>query len=127
MSKDKQNKNKTVDLRQQILSKDDIRKEKIYIDVWDCELLIKGLSGEERNEVLSENIDPETRQVNIKKAYPELIIKTTYNPETGKRIFKMSDRSALVKKSGEALEQIAQKAMKLSGISPEQMEETEKN
>jgi len=119
--------NNAMDLRQTILSSKDIREEIITIDSWGVDILVRGLTGEARNSVLTNNINPKTKQVDIGKAYPELIIATAYNPKTREKIFKMADRDALNKKSGEALEEIAKKAMELSGITVKEMGEIEKN
>src|SRR5690606_41990086 len=57
-------------------------------------------------------------EIDLERLYPILLIETTYDPESGERIFNPADRDALNAKNSGALERIAKVAMRLSGIEP---------
>lgn len=113
-------------LREQILTCPDIRREEIRVEEWQATLQIKGLTGKERAQLLSSAIGKDGR-TNFERIYPELVILTACDPETGKPVFERADRDALNEKSGAALERIAQVAMRLSGLSAAAIEDAEKN
>jgi len=64
-------------------------------------------------------IDPKGK-MDLQKLYPRLVVLSTYDPETGQPVFKEGDQDAVNEKSGAALEIIAQVAMRLSGLNPEE-------
>lgn len=114
------------DLRNEILSKDDIKEKKIKVEEWDCEILVKGLTGKERSEVLN-NALTKNNTFDFSRAYADLVIATAHDPETGKKIFNKTDRDALNNKSGSALEKIAGVAVDLSGLGKGQLSKVVKN
>ena len=114
-------------LREKILNANDIKEEKLYVPEWGVDVLIKGLKGSQRAELLQNNISTKTGEMKLKTLYTELVITSTYDPETKEPIFEPSDRDTLAEKSGAALERIAQVAMKLSGLTQNTAEELVKN
>lgn len=114
-------------LRDKILNAKDIKEEKVAVPEWDVELLIKGLNGKDRADLMSSCIDMKTGSMDFEKLYPGLIISTAHDPETGEKVFDATDRDMLNTKAGGALEKVAQVAMKLSGLNPEQLDEAKKN
>ena len=64
-------------------------------------------------------------QPDLIKLYPNLAIASMRDPETKELIFKPEDRDHLALKSGAALERVAQAAMKINGMLPEQLKEAE--
>lgn len=113
-------------LRDLILSANDIKSEKVHVDVWDVDLEIRGLTGKERAELLQQCFTPQGG-MDLEKMYPLLAIMSVHDPETGEKVFQPEDRDALNEKSGAALEQIAQVAMKLSGMEPDSFDNALKN
>jgi hypothetical protein len=110
-------------LRQFILDADDIQTEKVFIDQWKIEVEVKGLMGIERAKMLNEM----KGAIDFVKLYPQIVIATTYDPETGEKVFEAADIDVLNTKSGAALEQIAAVAMKLSGLQSGAVTAAEKN
>lgn len=109
------------DLRKSILEADDIGEEILDVPEWGTKLLIKGMNGKERANFLkrSMNIDGE---VAFDRFYPELVIATAHDPESGDKIFEAADRDPLNTKSGAALERIATVAQRLSGLGSSDVE-----
>ena len=110
------------DLKERIKKVDDIRKEIVHVDEWDADVEVRGMSGESRAEYLNSGFDDDGKPI-YNKAYIGVIIETCYDPETGEKLFESSDAGWLVKKSGAALDGLVIKAMRLSGISPDEQEE----
>lgn len=113
-------------LRSQILNADDIKEEIVEVEEWGCKILVKGLTGKARSEILNEAISQDG-SFDFTKVYPDLVIGTSYDPETEERIFQKEDRDMLNEKSGAALEKIAEIAVKLSGLKEAAQEKAVKN
>src|SRR5690606_8056060 len=106
----------TKSLRERILSAQDIQSERVHVPEWDVEVEVRSMTGQQRAAVLKgATVDGE---IDLEKLYPILLIETTYDPESGERIFNPADRDALNAKNSGALERIAKVAMRLSGIEP---------
>ena len=116
-----------MDLREKILQTDDIPSELVFVDEWDCEIKLIGMSGKRRSTFIVNAIDQETGKVDMEELYPELLIYAMRYPEDNKQIFTDEDRAGLMEKSGKVLEMLAQKATALSGIGAVDVEEAEKN
>jgi hypothetical protein len=110
-------------LRDQILNFDDIQIEKLVVSEWGgIEIEVRGMSGKERAQFLR-RITGGDGEVNIERFYPELIIATVFDPESGAKVFEGADRDVINTKSGAALEKIAQVAQRLSGLGSTDVEE----
>jgi hypothetical protein len=111
-------------LRDKIAGIKDIKEERLYIPEWGVELNIKSLSGAARNKILNTAMD-KNGKVDLDRFYPDLIIASCFDPETGEQVFEPTDRDMLLSKNGAALERIAQKATEMSGLND--IESKEKN
>lgn len=112
-------------LRERILEAKDIKEELLYIPEWDASVLVKGLSGKQRARLLATTTAG--GKPDIEKIYPEIVVMCVCDPETGQNVFTVADKDVINNKSGAALELIATKAMSLSGLTPESMEDLRKN
>jgi len=110
-------------LRDKILQVKDIQEETVDLtDIWGVKLLVRGLTGRQRAKLLQNAVSTKG-DVDLERIYPELVIYSVYDPDTGEQVFKLADRDALADKSGAALERITQVAMRLSGLTPEAVKE----
>jgi len=107
-----------VSLRDRILATDDTPTETLTVPEWDCDLLIKGMSGADRAGLLERAVNPDGG-VSFSKFYPEVVIATAHDPATGERLFDEADRDLLMSKSGAALDRVATIGLKLSGMTDE--------
>lgn len=117
------------DLRSKILQAHDIPEETITVKAWDATLLIRGLTAKARANLLQNAVEGQGKnaRVNLQKVYPDLVILTTFDPETNERVFQPTDRDALLEKAGGPVEQIAMVAGRLSGLGDDTQANLEKN
>lgn len=111
-------------LRDKIANIKDIKEEKIHIPEWDVELLIRSMTGATRNKIMNTAMTKDGK-VDLDRLYPDIVISSCFDPETGEQVFEPTDREMLLSKNGAALERIAQKAIKMSGL--DDIEGKEKN
>lgn len=103
------------DLRALILESDDIPKETLHVPQWGVEVLIQGMTGAERADLIRQ-FRNDNGSLNFEKLYPVMIVHTVCDPSSGERIFDMNDVAAINEKSGQALERVAKVALRLSGM-----------
>lgn len=102
------------ELRKTILEADDIAAENIEVEEWGITIQVRGMSGKERAKLLKGATTG--GEVNMEKWFPDLLIATVHDPETGEKVFEPADRDALNAKSGSAIAAIADVAARLSGL-----------
>lgn len=105
---------KTGLLRKEILEKDDIIAEDLEVSEWGITIEVRGMSSKERAKLLKASTIDGT--VDMVRWFPDLIIATVYDPETGEKVFERADRDAVNAKSGAAIAAIAEVAARLSGL-----------
>lgn len=119
-------------LAQQILEANDVETVLHDVPEWGVKLELRSPTGDERAALVTAFIDVEASTAtgkaqmrDLKRMYPTLIITCAYDPETGERIFEMTDQTiaALNGKRGDVLERIAMACMPLAGLSPDQVDE----
>lgn len=113
-------------LRERILGASDIRREQVHVPEWEATVEVRGLTGTQRAKLMKTGFDARGT-VDFERLYPELLIASTFDPETGEAVFTAADRDSLNGKSGAALERVAQAAMRISGLTPDAAELAEKN
>lgn len=111
-------------LRDKIANIKDIKEEKIHIPEWGVDLLIRSLSGAVRNKIMNASLNKDGK-MDLDRFYPDIVIASCFDPETGEQVFEPTDREMLLSKNGAALERIAQKATTMSGL--DDIEAIEKN
>jgi len=110
-------------LKSRILNADDIPVEVIEVPEWDdIKIEIRGMNGKERAGFLRRTT-ADGGEVSFEKFYPELLIATVFDPETGEKVFAPADRDNINTKSGAALERVATVAQRHSGLGATDVEE----
>jgi hypothetical protein len=107
-----------VSIRDQILAKQDIPSEIVNVPEWGVKVEVRGMTGAERMRIM----DMATKNAgdfNLQFVYPEIVIATSFDAETGEQIFKPSDRDVLLAKSANALDRLGSVGMRLSGFTAE--------
>lgn len=102
-------------IRDKILTAKDIKSEQVHIEQWDVTVEVRGLTGRQRAILLQDVVSPKGK-IDLQKLYPQLVVMSTFDPDTGEPVFQAGDVDAIAEKSGGALESIAQVAMRLSGL-----------
>lgn len=116
----------TADLRTAILSADDITTEPVEVPEWGCTLHVKSMTGSKRAEMLK-SAAGEDGTMDYARLYPQVVIATVTDPETGEYVFTANDQDALNLKSGAVLERLAQAGMKISGMTGDSEKELGKD
>ena len=101
-------------LRDQILNSNDIPRELVKVKEWNVEIEVRGMTGAERTRIL--DLAQSDGGMNLQMVYPEIVISTAFDAETGEKIFTPEDRTALLSKSANALDALATVGMRLSGF-----------
>lgn len=107
-------------LRERILAADDLDSEVVDIPEWDnVKLELRVMTGTERAHMVerSKHANPDEKGLDPHKFYPNVLIASCFDPETGARVFTDSDVKALSDKSAAVLERLATRCMELSGLS----------
>lgn len=113
-------------LRDQILSASDIAEESVDVPEWGVKLQVRGLTGMERATFIRDCAGKDGR-IDPIRGYPELVIMTARDPETGDAVFTNADRDVLMTKAGSALDRVADVALRLAGLTNEAAATAEKN
>ena len=108
-----------------IFATSDIAEETIHVNAWDVDILVKAMTARDRAKMV-EQAGGETG-MNLEQILPDLVILCSFDTATGERIFQPSDRDALLAKAADPIEQIAIKAMALSGMSQDSVDEAGKD
>jgi hypothetical protein len=114
--------------RDQILQAQDIARESVAVPEWGGEVLVRGLTGQERDayEATIMRLNGTNAQMNLMNARAKLVARSVID-ESGERLFGDDDVALLAKKSAAALERVFNVAQRLSGLSKSDMEELSKN
>jgi len=114
--------------RDMILNIQDIETEEVEVPEWGGSVFVKGLSGKERDEyqvsIMQKN--GKNYDVNFKNATVKLVVACVVDKE-GKRLFETADIDILSSKSGKALNRLYEVATRVSGLSPDDVDELVKN
>jgi len=105
-----------MNLKDSILSAQDIPEETLEVKEWNVTVLIKGMTAGERVKLMQSAFNQDTGQVNMAAVYPDVVVSCVHDPESGEPVFTDSDKDALMGKSSAAIESIASVGLRLSGI-----------
>jgi hypothetical protein len=110
--------------REAILNVVDIKTETVSVPEWGGDVMVKGLTGAERNDFEQSMLSRKGKdvQMNMKNATAKLCALSMVDEE-GKRLFSDADVEVLGNKSGAALSRVYAVASRLSGLSDSDMKE----
>jgi hypothetical protein len=115
--------------REQILQANDIVTEEVSVPEWGGKVLVRGLTGTERDALEASLVDMKSRKsqsFNLQNMRAKLVVMAVVGPGGG-RVFTDEDVKALGKKSASALNRVFEKAQQLAGLTEEDVEELTKN
>jgi hypothetical protein len=112
-----------IPMRDKILACDDIQRELLEVPEWAVVIEVRGMSGGDRA-VMMDHM--QAGGVKASTVYVDAVIKSSFDPDSGERLFQDSDRDALLGKSSAALDRIATLAMRLSGMEQEAVDEAKR-
>lgn len=114
--------------REQIVKADDLEKETVFIEVWNGEVIVRTMTGAERDSYEDSLFETKgaNRKVNYANMRAKLVARCLVD-ESGKRLFADKEIAALGEKNSNALDTLYTVAAKLNGIGPKEEEELVKN
>lgn len=109
-----------------ILAADDIKTQRVAVPEWGGDVLVKTLSGKERDAFESTIVDMKLkgkdRQVNLENFRAKLVIASLVDEE-GNKLFSPKQLDQLAQKSAAALHRVFKVAQELSGFGEDDVEE----
>jgi len=110
--------------REAILAARDIQTEQVDIPEWSCSVLVRGMSGVDRDAFESSLLKGKGRgrDINLANFRARLVSRSVVD-EAGNLVFSEHDAEALGRHSAGALSRISDVAQRLSGVTPEDVEE----
>jgi hypothetical protein len=115
--------------RDDILKADDIETEEVEVPAWGGTVLVRGLSGKERDNYESSCMQDRGKQGMVRvlaNIRAKLVVRCLVD-EDGNRLFADADANALGEKSAAALDQLFDVAARLSRLSDGDIEELGKD
>ena len=109
-------------IRERIKAAQDTTTEVVEVPEWDVKIEVRSMTGRERAQMMQQAFDQEAGEVIIERFYPEVVIATAFDPETGEKVFQPGDGEWLNAKNAGALERVAQVGLRLSGMDREAKE-----
>jgi len=111
----------TILSKDQILSVDDIRKEKVEVPEWGGSVFVKGMTAIQRDNYERLHMEKKLRNYRATAAAQCIC------DENGKSLFTEADVKTLADKSASALDRIFTKMLELSGASEDDIDHLAKN
>jgi hypothetical protein len=112
--------------RDQILEASDIQTQRVAVPEWGGEVLVRGMTGAERDAVEQGMLGKDGKVSNVIGLRGRVLMFCVVD-EAGKRLFQKSDIDALSAKSAAGLERVFDVARQLSGMTQAEVAELEKN
>lgn len=114
--------------RAAILAADDIKTEAVLVPEWSGSVLVRGLTGAQRDKFETKIIEQRgTKQIWHREHIRAWMVVMSVVDEDGDYLFSDTDVAAVSQKSAGALERIFSAAQRLSGITRSDVEELSKN
>lgn len=113
---------KISNLREHILSAPDLEEELVHVPGWDCDILVRALTGAERAKFMRQIMAqtpgtmPGQGVIQWDRFWADAVILSARDPEDGSLLFASTDRDALLAKNSKNLEVVASVARRLSGL-----------
>jgi hypothetical protein len=112
--------------RDDVLKADDLATEEVEVPEWGGSVLVRGMSGKERDEFESSALDQRSGRMNLANTRAKIVIRCVVDDD-GKRLFDAADIDVLGEKSGAALDRVFAVASRLSGLGERDVEELTQN
>lgn len=113
----------------QILAADDIAFETVPVPEWRLAVVVRGMTGSERDAFEQSIVrgHGKERELKLDNARARFVAKCIVHPDTHKALFTLAQVDALGRKSSAALQRVYEVAMRLSGLTDDDLKDLEKN
>ena len=105
-------------LRDTIIQAEDLDSRVVDVPEWGVTVELRGMTGAQRMKLWEA-----TQAKSRTHFYSDILIATTYDPDTGQHVFDPADRDVISEKSGAVLDRLTGIINELSGTSVEEAEE----
>lgn len=112
--------------REEILSADDLKIEEVHVPEWGGTVRVRSLTGEERDQFEGSFVDKDGERGDIGNLRARLASLAIVDA-AGNRLFTFEEAKILGRKSSKALLRVFERARKLAGLRPSDMEEMVEN
>lgn len=103
------------ELRKTILEFDDLEKEIVAVPEWGgLKVEVRSITSKTRSRILQQA--SKGGELNLERWFPELVVATAHDPESGEKLFEPADVEALNEKNGNAISRLAEVAQRLAGM-----------
>lgn len=116
--------------REDILKVVDVVYEEVPVPEWGGKVLVKSLSGAERDKIEATIVQQSGRKnalMNLRNLRAKFVAWSVVDPESHRRLFTDADIDALGERNAAALQRVFNVVQRLSGLSDEDLEEMTKN
>lgn len=114
--------------REQILECSDLRQETVRVPEWGGEVIVRSLTGLERDQFEQSMIEMRGKRASLKLENTRArLVSLCVIDEQGKRVFSEGDVLALGQKNASALQRVFEVAQKLSGLTESDLQELSEN
>lgn len=121
-------------LRAKILDAKDIKTELVVVPEWDVTVEVRCLTGAQQlaiskaAQVKGKDAEgEETSTTDNDLLLQGLLLAATFDPETGERVFEMTDADGLYAKAGSALNLVSAAVLRVNGMAKKEDAKIEKN
>lgn len=102
-------------------------KDTVHVEEWDTDIELRSLSLGERNDMLNKSRGEDGQaDADISVIYPEMLIRTCFDPETGEKVFAEDDAAFINSLPASIMDKLAIPSMKLSGMADTAKEDAAK-
>jgi CRISPR/Cas system CSM-associated protein Csm3 (group 7 of RAMP superfamily) len=114
------------ELRKTILEIDDIQKEIVTVPEWgNIKIEVRSIDSKTRARILQRA--SKDGALNLERWFPELVVATAHDPDTGEKLFEAADVDALNSKNGNAINRISTVAQRLAGMMEADVEDAKQD
>ena len=106
----------------------ELKTEIVDVPEWGGAVLIRELTGEERDDYEAEIVGERTgkdRRINLRNIRAKLVARSLIDPETNQRMYSDREIGILGRKSAKALNRVFEACQRLSGLTDEDVKELE--
>lgn len=112
--------------RDAILKSSDLPFDDVAVPEWGGVVRVRGMSGRERDALEQQLVGADGKRRSVENFRARVVVMCAVDGE-GKRLFTVNDVEALGAKSALALGRVFEAALRMSGLSPDDMADLEKN
>jgi len=109
-------------LKDTIFAAEDLDHEVVDVPEWGVKLEVRSMTAGQRARAMA-GWTQDNGNIDIERFYPAILAASCFDPETGERVFDSNDVEKLNEKSAKVIDRLTNIAVRVSGMSPEAVDE----